>query len=182
MANMGFIDKNGNLRIANRYEEVKEFKDGLAAVKLLGKWGFIDRIERLKIQPLYDSVSNFSDGRAFVKKSGKIGIIDMAGNEILSPKLRFPLYQNKFHSYVIIEDEKLGLVTNEGRLQLQPKYEYLEENADNNITIVKRGKYGVIDKKGINLIPAIYDKIVYDPINQNYLASQAVRATNFRLP
>ena len=46
----GFIDENGKLRVANRYDEALPYNEGLAPIKLLGRWGFIDKAEILKIQ------------------------------------------------------------------------------------------------------------------------------------
>ncbi|MEJ0031821.1 MAG: WG repeat-containing protein [Bacteroidota bacterium] len=41
--NYGFVDAKGRLRIANRYEGIGTFRDGLAPVMILGKWGFVDK-------------------------------------------------------------------------------------------------------------------------------------------
>src|SRR5690606_86177 len=57
----GFVDINGDLRIANQYEAIGDFSEDMAAVKLRGKWGFVDRIERLQVQPLYDDVFSFKN-------------------------------------------------------------------------------------------------------------------------
>ena len=35
----GFVDINGDLRIANRYDDIGTFHENMAPVKLLGKWG-----------------------------------------------------------------------------------------------------------------------------------------------
>ena len=38
----GYMDKNGNIAILSQYEEAGAFENGLAIVKLDGKWGVID--------------------------------------------------------------------------------------------------------------------------------------------
>ena len=39
----GYVNKIGKLAIPLKYEKVSYFSEGLAAVKLNGKWGFISR-------------------------------------------------------------------------------------------------------------------------------------------
>ena len=39
----GAIDKSGNEVVPLKYDDIMGFREGLAAVKLNGKWGFIIR-------------------------------------------------------------------------------------------------------------------------------------------
>ena len=52
----GFVDKNGNLVVENKYEMVTDFnKYGYAGVKLDGKWGIIEQASHQIIQePIYE--------------------------------------------------------------------------------------------------------------------------------
>src|SRR5690606_23404008 len=43
----GFVDQSGKLRIANRYENVGSFSEGLAPVKIGSQWGYIDPNDRI---------------------------------------------------------------------------------------------------------------------------------------
>jgi hypothetical protein len=79
----GFIDMEGRLRIANRYNAARTFADQMAAIQLIGKWGFIDKQEVLKVQPFYDEVWDFNEGLAKVRIKDKYGIIDLAGREVI---------------------------------------------------------------------------------------------------
>ncbi|MCP5054142.1 MAG: WG repeat-containing protein, partial [bacterium] len=38
----GFIDAVGGVKIKPQYQQANDFKEGLAAVQMKGKWGFID--------------------------------------------------------------------------------------------------------------------------------------------
>lgn len=168
----GFIDLDGLLRIANRYDAVEDFQEGMSAVQLVGRWGFIDRHERLKIQPLYDQVENFLRGVSMVRKLDSYGIIDMQGVEIL-PIEYDSVYRNEFNSFIVAKSEKYGLANLKGELLVQPKYELLEENDNDYLIVKQRGKFGVIKKNGINVIPMIYDELLFDQINGYYLAKRA---------
>ena len=64
-----------------KFDEMKGFKDGFAAVKKRGKWSFINQEGKL-IAPLqYDEAESFNEGFARVKKWGKWLFIDVDGRE-----------------------------------------------------------------------------------------------------
>ena len=83
----GYIDTNGNLAIEFRFDEARSFSDGLAAVKLNGKYGFIDNLGEIIIDCIYSDDlrrSKFINGLLFVPtdpwKPGK-GYINKKGIE-----------------------------------------------------------------------------------------------------
>ena len=94
----GFIDKTGEYIADPQYEDVWDFRDGLAAVKLNDKWGFIDRDGQLIIKPTYQAVDRgFQDGLAAVNvggietptgfvEGGKWGYIDKTGAWAIEPQ------------------------------------------------------------------------------------------------
>jgi WG containing repeat len=53
----GFIDLDGNMAISFKFEDATPFREGLAAVKLNGKWGFINRVGDFVIDPIYDAMN-----------------------------------------------------------------------------------------------------------------------------
>lgn len=80
----GFGIQNAGVVISPIYEDVKSnFTEGLAAVKLHGKWGFIDPNGHEAIPFLYDDINPFSEGYAAVALNAKYGIIDKSGQQIL---------------------------------------------------------------------------------------------------
>ena len=83
----GFINKNGDWMIENKYEEAYFFSEGLAAVKFFGNWGFIDRHGNWAIQPEYNDAKPFSEGLACVMKNNKWGYINKKGGWHFEPKL-----------------------------------------------------------------------------------------------
>jgi hypothetical protein len=62
-----------------KYDNVMNFDEGLAAVKLNSKWGFIDKTGREVIPRKYDEAHDFSEGLAAVKQNSKWGFIDNTG-------------------------------------------------------------------------------------------------------
>lgn len=154
----GFVDLNGNLRIANRYDGALGFKNNIAPIKIGDKWGFIDRSENLVIQPLYKEVSDFQDGLAIVKEGRFFGLIDLDGKYAVSAQWdRIERLQTG--NYLIFKDEKVGLVNSNGQILLRANYEFLEDTVA-GLVIAKKGKLkGVIDYAGYTKTPFDYEEI-----------------------
>lgn len=76
-----------------RYEDGHSFVDGLAAVKINGKWGYINKHCNIKIDCIYDDVYSFSEGYAFVKSNRKWAFIDKNG------KLQTPFIYDEVRSF-----------------------------------------------------------------------------------
>jgi len=63
-----FIDRQGKRIFDAEFEEAYGFHEGLAAVKVNGKWGYIDRTGAFVIKPVYSGAGSFSCGLAAVSK------------------------------------------------------------------------------------------------------------------
>jgi hypothetical protein len=62
----GFVNANGSFVIPPTYEDVRDFRDGMAAVKQNGVWGYITRSGKLAIKPRFPQSGDFVNGRAAV--------------------------------------------------------------------------------------------------------------------
>jgi hypothetical protein len=56
----GFLDPQGQLAVAPRFDDVADFQHGLAAAREGAKWGFIDPQGRWVIEPRFVSTTGFS--------------------------------------------------------------------------------------------------------------------------
>ncbi len=164
----GFIDLNGKLRIANRYQNVGIFSETMSPIKINSKWGYINRLERLKIQPLYDSAGPFENGSAIVSKNGKYGVVDLQGKIQVSlsydkierlPAGRFKCYQG----------EKKGLANNTGKMLLSPKYDEFQDLGNGFVIVSRENKFSLVSDQGVSVIPMVYDDIQYDIKNDLYI-------------
>ena len=63
-----------------KYDDAYNFSEGLALVKLNGKYGYIDKQGNEVIPLKYDYANNFLEGLALVRLNGKYGYIDKQGN------------------------------------------------------------------------------------------------------
>jgi hypothetical protein len=165
----GFIDSQGRLRIANRYELVRPFSEQLAAMKIRGKWGFIGHDDHIAIQPTYDQVSDFKNGFSIVYQKGFQGVIDGTGKQILPP--RYEQVSILPHRNIIIQQNKLlGLADERGRVLINPRYSKLTDLNNGYVIVERDGKYGAVTLQNISTIPLIYDYLSYDSIHNTFLA------------
>ncbi len=66
----------------NSFEEGKYFSEGLAAVKIDGKWQFIDKKGKLAIKEKFDDVMSFRGSVAKVEKNGESFFINKKGERV----------------------------------------------------------------------------------------------------
>lgn len=91
-AGFGFVDRNCQVAVPLQYEQNQPMKEGLAAVKVNGRFGFIDKAGKMVIEPKFytfslSSFAQFSDGLCpvFLPVEGmtdtpeRIGFIDKTG-------------------------------------------------------------------------------------------------------
>ena len=108
----GYIDAAGKVVIEPRFDQVRDFHDGLAGVALDWKWGLIDSTGNFKIKPSFDHVKSPSENRSLVWQDRKCGFIDITGNTIV------PTIFEKCDSF------SEGLA----RVRLSGKWQYIDTN------------------------------------------------------
>ena len=101
ISKFGYINKEGKKAIDFQFDEVKDFSEGLAAVRIGVHWGYIDMSGTHIIPSQFDEVYSFSEGVACVgigpAKSRKYGYIDKNGKYIINPQFDEPdRFANEF--------------------------------------------------------------------------------------
>ncbi len=164
----GFINDAGLLMIPNRYEDATPFSEGRAGIKIRNKWGFIDRNDRIAVQPVYDKVLPFVGNTAKVCLKNKWGLIDRDG-KILVP-IRYDSLSVLPSGRVLVGLEGFyGLFNMNGDILLHPRFEEIND-LNNGLIIVKQfGKSGVVDERGIPLIPVNYNYLIYHEATRNFI-------------
>src|SRR5262245_38164362 len=72
----GYIDKASETqRIPFRFEVANMFDEGVAPVRIDGRYGYIDRTGQVVIAPQFQAAGPFEGGYAEVRVEGKSGII-----------------------------------------------------------------------------------------------------------
>lgn len=85
----GYVDRETEVtQIAFQYEAAQPFRDGLAAVRINGRWGYIDRGGKLVIQPSWTKAAPFYGGYAEVHVNDVAGVIDRRGRIVVRPQFK----------------------------------------------------------------------------------------------
>jgi len=139
------------IAIQPKYDFAKEFKEGLAAVKVGDKWGFIDKTGKEVIKPKYENVYGFNEGLAAVRLGKKWGFVDKTGKEVIKPK-----YDEVFGYLAVLDAKfkeglsavslngKFGYIDKTGKEVIKHKYLYANHFSE-GLAVVEDG---YIDKTG----------------------------------
>src|SRR2546421_7620448 len=133
----GFIDLNGKIVIEPKWEEVRDFSEGIGLVKRDGKWGWFDKAGRLT-EPSLDSFPFFHEGLTKLERGGKWGFMDTKGTVVIKPE-----WEDAGHfsgGYAAVKrDGKWGGIDKTGRLVMPfGKYEQLQFLPDPGMWLIKR--------------------------------------------
>ena len=119
----GFIDEEyDKLVVECIYDKVSAFNDGMACVKLNGKWGCVDNLGRLAIDCKYDIIDGFSNGVAIVCLAKKWGVIDKTGKLIVK-RIYEAAVRFSENIIKIRLNGKWGLVNNAGNFVAECNYD-----------------------------------------------------------
>lgn len=88
---LGYVNGDKNIIIPCRFTDAKNFREGLAAAAIDGKYGFIDKKGNAITPFIYDDTQDFFEGMASVGKGAdkatgarnKYGVIDKTGKEVI---------------------------------------------------------------------------------------------------
>jgi WG repeat protein len=145
------------------FDAARAFSDGLAAVKVGGKWGYIDTKGTLVIKPRFDEISGtsrgvFFEGLAVVDiAQDKYVYIDHAGAVAIPGPFAFG---TGFHDGLAAVRDASGwkYIDKTGKVILQLAREFtMAQEFHEGLAVVATKKRGYIDKTGKLVIPAILE-------------------------
>ena len=85
----GYIEKNSREeRIPPQFEVAHPFSEGLAAVRIEGRYGFIDTTGKVVIAPSFHNAGLFAGEYAEVRLGDASGIINRSGVLVISPRFQ----------------------------------------------------------------------------------------------
>jgi hypothetical protein len=133
-----------------RYEDAREFSDGVAAVKLKGKWGYIDASGRVAIPLSFDvaEAGCFSEGLALV---GNV-FIDAEGQPAFGDK-RFERGRGFSEGVAAVQSKgKWGFIGHDGNFSILPVYDGAGDFSGGLAPVKRDGLWGYVDLDGRLLI------------------------------
>ena len=166
----GFVDARGRLRIANRYENIGRFREGLAPIMILNKWGFVNKEDNIVINPNFETAGEFSNGIAIVRRNGKFAVIGREGQFILP--LRYDSITRTNGLLTIHQVNQTGLADYKGHVLIEPRFDHLQLLPNNLVIVRDREKWGVLTIDGMPVIPLVYSSIRYNPATNQFLVNR----------
>ncbi len=155
----GFINAKGELVIDDTYSKVSDFSNGLAAVQRNGQCGYIDKEGREVVGLEFSKCLDFDEGKAVVYRGYRQGgIIDTLGNFIIEPTLDRILDFSDGRGLVRDKNARFYYITQEA--DMSDGYYQTAGSFKHGVAVVQsKGRWGVINQKGIEIIPPKYDRI-----------------------
>ena len=150
------LDTEGR-RLIEGVEECSPFCEGIAAIKLGGKYGYIDRRGTIVVAPLYDSASAFSDNVACVGIGAEQWLINCQGKQIARVEGRVSLFSE---GMAVVYDKitgTYGYIDRDGKQIVSPRFARAEPFHEGLAVVELHGKCGFIDRTGDFAIQPRFD-------------------------
>jgi len=153
-----YVNRDGQIIINPQFGNASVFRDGLALVCTAGyesNWGFIDEDGQYVINPIYENATIFSEGLAWVvSEGGAPNAINTKGESqfILNIARDVNIFHQglaAFRSNSERSYNKWGFVNVDGKVQIEPKYDYVGSFSEGLCPVSNsEGVGGYINEKG----------------------------------
>ena len=149
----GVMDKNFSIILKNEYDSLI-YESGMYLSELKGKWGVLDYKFNVNIPFDYAGLKMTADGNGFYVKSnnGKWGYCNKSG-EIKVPMEFSYLEKFKYKDYFKFSNyskgKGFGLINIDQTIKIEPVYDNVEPFKNGYALILKKGKRGYINEKGL---------------------------------
>jgi hypothetical protein len=162
----GFVDVHGKVVIPLTLEGAERFSEGLASVRVKGKWGYIDHEGKLVIAPRFGDAGFFHSGRAVVRmgEADSNGVIDTAGTFVIPP--RFGSISKMADAELWVTHrlgpawpgygeppELLQVFDRAGHLVTPQSYNSIDPPTEGVMAVCRHDKCGFIDVHGKVVVP-----------------------------
>lgn len=181
----GIIDLSGNTIIPIKYDIIEK-REGLVitdektekwmtyigiekipsiygdamVMRFDGKYGVVNSMGIEQVPFIYDMI-NFCNGIFVVKLRKKYGVIDINNKSIL-PMIYDELIYQKKEGFLLAREKRLwGMLNILGDCVVPLKYNRIDLIGE-NLIVKLNDKYGVINVDNKQIVPIIYDEIIYD--------------------
>ncbi len=159
----GIKDISGKILKAPFMSDFFGYSEGLAGVKIQGKWGFMDENFNLVIAPKYTEklVYAFHNGYARFMQNGKVGMIDKTGKVTIEPVYE-ELYELSEGLIAFSQNRKWGYMRLDGEIVIAPQY-LRADNFKYGMAIVQDSdlKKHLIDQNNERIIGDVYGLFVF---------------------
>ncbi len=162
--NQFLIEKTGNQILAIEYDEVKDFKDGVALARKGGLWGLIDPQGKELLGFNFEQLKRINSDSYRIKSGGKYGIVDRSGQILIEP-IYDKISVEGLGPWIAKKDGKFGLITKDYSWQ-ETQYKQIFPFSTPGSTIAKGDSYELINEKGRKL--SLLDFEVVRPLGEGF--------------
>ncbi|MFN3402995.1 MAG: WG repeat-containing protein [Cytophagaceae bacterium] len=159
----GALDKSGNLVLPIKYLEIKYSKDNFFCINENGKWGYCSKTGEKISACIYGKVQPFTgDYAEVINERGQRLVIDKNGETLIQPE------EMMFFDSGVLRLEQLNKkvwVVNKDR------YEAFEKVNEELIRVKLKGKYGIINTRGKEVVSVKYDYVSSPSEEGNYIVA-----------
>ncbi|HWB26541.1 MAG TPA: WG repeat-containing protein [Chitinophagaceae bacterium] len=157
----GFVGRSGKIVITPQFEEPSMFHEGMAAIKLNGKFGFINTSGAIVITPQFDAADGFSGNLAAVELGKLWGFIDKSGKFVINPQYgdRQSFNGDGLCPVLSTINDKWGFIDKTGKMIIEPKYKSVTNFYDGIAVVREDTAYGIIDKEGRYITSPIFKDV-----------------------
>jgi hypothetical protein len=154
----GFIDKTGKQVIDFLYEDVSNFNQGIARVKVKNLFGIINKNGEAILKPSYKNIGNFFENKAIINDNGKFGFIDISGKIIIKPQFDAAFdFSEGLAAIYNSQTKKYGFINDKGETIIKPEYDGVRPFSEGKAAILSNGKWGFIDANGKLVLLNVFD-------------------------
>ena len=164
----GLIDFEGKEILACDYDEIKALKGTKSnlLVKKAGNVGLVNEKGQTIIPVQYKEIKTLKEGYKneyiVVNENNQYGLVSTSGNILIEPKYEDIKYLNSSTLFAVKESGVWKLInTEDGQIIIDGGYDDIKEAKTDSITIVKNGKYGVINTNKEEKITPTYEELKY---------------------
>lgn len=178
---MGFVDSTGKQVIECKYIGSPAFSEGLVCVCPYDskdeKYGFLNKKGEIAIPFQYKQpgFSNFEGGECRVQINGKTNLINKKGEVVFTPQLTNNMENFSYGmalAYTKPDRSGFGFFGRDQQWKIKPIYDHATSFKNGYSLVEKKGKQGVIDTTGKEILPVIYDDVYGDAIESGYWTAE----------
>lgn len=144
-----FIDKSGRIITNQRYEDTRNFAEGLAPVRVGNFWGYIDEQGTMLILPRFDKAAPFADGLAMVSEDGLYGFVDHTGSYVTRPQWKYAEGFSEGRA-VVGDRESYWYIDHDGQQAIPGKFRRASPFFKGlaQVVIIEENSFAYIDRSG----------------------------------
>lgn len=155
----GLLAKDGTFAVEPKFDNARDFSDGLAAVKQNGKWGYIDRTGTLVIPAIFDQARDFNSGISVVEKNTVSFYINKQGEILNGYPESDKLFDFNYGVAFFRQAGKVGLINAKFEILIATKYDVIRAFYKGYARAAINDKWGIIDPTGKEVVEAVYDEV-----------------------